>query len=185
MQSAPAADAGGAEFLRDPIHAAQPAIWSRALKSRRRSTRTSPGICSSPRPRHALLAAFTIAAALLGRRRGLARHRLDHGDPCGRGDRRCRCSAASCCCSSAGSIVPPIAPAVAFIAVAAGQSARDYAAERKLRRNIMRAFSQYLSPVHGRAAGRRSVAACTSAASARRCRSCSATCAASPRFRKR
>jgi adenylate cyclase len=43
--------------------------------------------------------------------------------------------------------VPPIAPAAAFIAVAAGQSARDYAAERRARRNIMRAFSQYLSPV--------------------------------------
>ena len=43
--------------------------------------------------------------------------------------------------------VPPIAPAVAFVAVAAAQSARDYAAERRLRRGIMRAFSQYLSPI--------------------------------------
>jgi len=43
--------------------------------------------------------------------------------------------------------IPPVAPALAFVAVAAAQSARDYAAERLLRRRITRAFSQYLSPV--------------------------------------
>ncbi|MGO4832464.1 CHASE2 domain-containing protein, partial [Rhizobiaceae sp. 2RAB30] len=43
--------------------------------------------------------------------------------------------------------VPPVTPALAFIAVAAGQGARDYAAERRMRRTITRAFSQYLSPV--------------------------------------
>ena len=41
------------------------AIWSRARKSRRRSTRTSPSICSSPQASPLLLAACTIAAALL------------------------------------------------------------------------------------------------------------------------
>ena len=50
-------------------------------------------------------------------------------------------------CSSARLYVPPIAPALAFVAVAAAQSAPDYAAERRLRRGITRAFSQYLSPV--------------------------------------
>jgi adenylate cyclase len=43
--------------------------------------------------------------------------------------------------------VPPVAPALAFVVVAAAQSARDYAAERRLRRSITRAFQQYLSPV--------------------------------------
>ncbi|MCV0395623.1 MAG: adenylate/guanylate cyclase domain-containing protein [Rhizobiaceae bacterium] len=41
----------------------------------------------------------------------------------------------------------PVGPALAFVLVAAGQGARDYAAERRLRRGITRAFSQYLSPV--------------------------------------
>jgi adenylate cyclase len=43
--------------------------------------------------------------------------------------------------------LPPVGPALAFILVAAGQGARDYAAERRQRREITRAFSQYLSPV--------------------------------------
>jgi adenylate cyclase len=43
--------------------------------------------------------------------------------------------------------LPPLSPAIAFVAVAAAQGARDYAAERRLRRTITRAFSQYLSPV--------------------------------------
>lgn len=42
--------------------------------------------------------------------------------------------------------VPPAAPAFAFAAVSLAQGARDYAAERRLRREITRAFSQYLSP---------------------------------------
>lgn len=41
----------------------------------------------------------------------------------------------------------PLTPSLAFIFVAAAQGARDYAAERRLRRSITRAFSQYLSPV--------------------------------------
>ncbi len=43
--------------------------------------------------------------------------------------------------------IPPIGPSVAFVAVAAAQGARDYAAEFRLRQGITRAFSQYLSPV--------------------------------------
>lgn len=43
--------------------------------------------------------------------------------------------------------VPPITPSLAFLTVAAAQGARDYAAERRLRRTITRAFSQYLAPV--------------------------------------
>jgi adenylate cyclase len=43
--------------------------------------------------------------------------------------------------------VPPVAPSLAFIAIAGAQSARDYAAERRLRLSITRAFAQYLSPV--------------------------------------
>jgi adenylate cyclase len=42
--------------------------------------------------------------------------------------------------------VPPLAPAFAFVMVAAGQGAIDFAAERRLRRGIVRAFSQYLAP---------------------------------------
>lgn len=43
--------------------------------------------------------------------------------------------------------VPPLAPALAFALVAASQAAWDYAAESRQRRDIVRAFSQYLSPV--------------------------------------
>lgn len=43
--------------------------------------------------------------------------------------------------------VPPITPSLAFLTVAAAQGGRDYAAERRLRRTITRAFSQYLAPV--------------------------------------
>ena len=47
MQSAPAADAGGADALR-PRSRCIPANWSPAPKSRRRSTTTSPSVCPSP-----------------------------------------------------------------------------------------------------------------------------------------
>ncbi|MBS3648960.1 adenylate/guanylate cyclase domain-containing protein [Pseudaminobacter sp. 19-2017] len=43
--------------------------------------------------------------------------------------------------------LPPLAPSLAFAAVAGIQSARDYADERRRRMRITRAFSQYLSPV--------------------------------------
>ncbi|MGJ7037897.1 adenylate cyclase [Shinella sp. BE166] len=42
--------------------------------------------------------------------------------------------------------VSPIGPTVALLLVAAGQTALDYAEERRRRREIVRAFSQYLSP---------------------------------------
>jgi len=42
--------------------------------------------------------------------------------------------------------VPPLGATVAFLLVAAGQTALDYAEERRQRREIVRAFSQYLSP---------------------------------------
>jgi adenylate cyclase len=42
--------------------------------------------------------------------------------------------------------VPPLAPVLAMGLVAASQAARDYAAERRMRQGITRAFSQYLSP---------------------------------------
>jgi adenylate cyclase len=42
--------------------------------------------------------------------------------------------------------VPPFAPALAFVLVIGSQGAWDFAAERRLRRGITRAFSQYLSP---------------------------------------
>lgn len=41
----------------------------------------------------------------------------------------------------------PLAPSLAFLLVAGAQGARDYAAERRLRLGITRAFSQYVSPV--------------------------------------
>lgn len=42
--------------------------------------------------------------------------------------------------------VSPIGPTIALLLVAAGQTALDYAEERRRRREIVRAFSQYLSP---------------------------------------
>jgi adenylate cyclase len=42
--------------------------------------------------------------------------------------------------------IPPLAPSLAFALTASAQGAMDFAAERRLRRGITRAFSQYLSP---------------------------------------
>lgn len=42
--------------------------------------------------------------------------------------------------------VSPMAPALAFIGIATGQAALDYAGERRSRRYVTRAFSQYLAP---------------------------------------
>lgn len=42
--------------------------------------------------------------------------------------------------------VPPIAPALAFVMTAAARGAMDYSVERRMRRELKRAFSQYLSP---------------------------------------
>ncbi|KQY40434.1 adenylate/guanylate cyclase domain-containing protein [Rhizobium sp. Root483D2] len=42
--------------------------------------------------------------------------------------------------------ISPIGPALAYFSVAAGQTALDYATERRSRRDITRAFSRYLSP---------------------------------------
>lgn len=46
-----------------------------------------------------------------------------------------------------GYFIAPVGPVLAFTVVAAAQGGRDYAAERRLRKLITRAFSQYLSPV--------------------------------------
>jgi adenylate cyclase len=43
--------------------------------------------------------------------------------------------------------LPPLSPVLVFAATAAAQGARDFAAERRMRRQITRAFSHYLSPV--------------------------------------
>jgi adenylate cyclase len=45
-----------------------------------------------------------------------------------------------------GIFVSPVAPALAFLGVSAAQSGLDYAKERKGRRQITQAFTQYLSP---------------------------------------
>lgn len=42
--------------------------------------------------------------------------------------------------------ISPLAPAAAYLVTAAGQTALDYVEERRNRRQIIRAFSQYLSP---------------------------------------
>lgn len=42
--------------------------------------------------------------------------------------------------------VSPVGPALSFLFVVSGQAALDYAAERRSRRDITRAFSRYLSP---------------------------------------
>src|SRR5690606_20772223 len=43
--------------------------------------------------------------------------------------------------------VPPTAPALALLLVTGSQSALDFARERRMRAGVVRAFSQYLSPV--------------------------------------
>jgi len=145
MQSAPAADAGGADSYATPFTLRSRHLVSGAeIQATIYENITKHLFITQASP--TLLAAFTIAAALLA---AAVVWR-------GTGWITAIFAVAAVVASLFGSFmllqfgrlyVPPVAPAVAFIAVAAGQSARDYAAERKLRRNIMRAFSQYLSPV--------------------------------------
>lgn len=42
--------------------------------------------------------------------------------------------------------ISPVGPVLSYLSVVAGQSVLDYAAERRSRRDIIRAFSRYLSP---------------------------------------
>lgn len=42
--------------------------------------------------------------------------------------------------------LPPLAPMAAFVAISSGQTLRDFAAERRLRSGLTRAFSHYLAP---------------------------------------
>jgi adenylate cyclase len=145
LQSAPTADAGGADSYATSFTLRSRHLVSGAeIQATIYENITKHLFISAASP--LLLAVCTVAAALLA---GAAVWR-------GTGWMTAVLAAAVIALSLAGSLlllqfgrlyVPPIAPAVAFVAVAAAQSGRDYAAERRLRRNITRAFSQYLSPV--------------------------------------
>lgn len=145
LQSAPMVDAGGADFyptsytLRSKRLVSGAEIQATVYENLTRGLLVYP---ASP----LTLAACTIAAALLA---GLAIWR-------GTGWLTAVLALSAILVAFGGSFlvlqfgrlyVPPIGPALAFVAVAGAQSARDYAAERRLRRSITRAFAQYLSPV--------------------------------------
>jgi adenylate cyclase len=145
LQSAPTVDAGGADFYATSFTLRSKRLVSGAEIQATVFDNITRGLfvySASP----FLLAACTIAAALLA---GLAIWR-------GTGWLTAVLALLAVVVAFGGSFlilqfgrlyVPPVAPALAFVAVAGAQSARDYAAERRLRRSITRAFAQYLSPV--------------------------------------
>ena len=158
-------------------------IWCRARKSRRRSTKTSPGSLLIAAASPWLLAACTLAAALLAaaaiwRGTGWLTAVLSALAIVA------SIAAASCSCISAGSTCrrsrrrSPSSRwrrhrARATMRPSGGCGAASCAPSRNICR---RSWSSGSPPT------RRS---CSSAANARRCRSCSATCAASPPFPRR
>ena len=145
MQSAPTTDAGGADAFATPQTLRTGRLVSGAEIHATVYDNLRAGLFVRPAATPLLLGAIALAALLAG----IAVRRAT-------GWRTvvaallavAACVAASWLTLRFGRLfVPPIAPAVAFAAVAAAQGARDYAAEFRLRQGITRAFSQYLSPV--------------------------------------
>lgn len=145
LQSAPTLDAGGADFYPTPYTLRSKRLVSGAeIQATVYENITKGLFVSAARP--VLLAACTILATLAA---ALAVWR-------GTSWLTAMLTLAALAVAVGGSFlllqfgrlyVPPVAPALAFVAVAGAQSARDYAAERRLRRGVTRAFAQYLSPV--------------------------------------
>lgn len=145
MQSAPSVEAAGVDARATPFTLRSGRLVSGAEIQATILDNLAAHLYVTPAPVLALLAA-SLGAALLA---GLLVWR-------GTGWRTLLWSALATVAAVAASwsllrfgrvYLPPAAPALAFSAVAAVQGGRDYAAERRLRRDIMRAFSQYLSPV--------------------------------------
>lgn len=145
MQSAPTTEAGGADAFATPQTLRTGRLVSGAEIHATIYDNLRAGLFVRPAATPMLLGAIALAALLAG----LAVRRAT-------GWRTVVAAAAAVAACVAASwlllrygrlFVPPIAPAVAFVAVAAAQGARDYAAEFRLRLGITRAFSQYLSPV--------------------------------------
>ncbi len=145
MQSAPTTEAGGADAFATPQTLRTGRLVSGAEIHATIYDNLRAGLFVRPAATPMLLGAIAFAALLAG----LAVRRAT-------GWRTVVAAIAAVAACIVGSwlllrygrlFVPPIAPAVAFVAVAAAQGARDYAAEFRLRQGITRAFSQYLSPV--------------------------------------
>jgi adenylate cyclase len=145
MQSAPAVDAGGADTYATSWTARTGRLVSGAEVQATIYDNLAAKLFVRPAPTAAGIAATALAVLLAG----LAVWRRT-------GWRTIAAAVFAIVAFGAGSFVllrfgriylPPLSPSLAFVAVAAAQGARDYAAERRLRQNITRAFSQYLSPV--------------------------------------
>ena len=145
MQSAPTTDAGGADAYATSWTARTGRLTSGAEIQATVHDNLAAGLFATPVPPAGGIAATALAglvAALVVWRRT--------------GWRTIAATILALAAFIAGSFLllrfgriymPPLSPALAFVTVAATQGARDYAAERRLRQDITRAFSQYLSPV--------------------------------------
>lgn len=145
MQAAPTTDAGGAEAFATPQTLRTGRLTSGAEIHATIFDNLRTGLFVRQAPAAALFATAILAALLAG----VSVRRAT-------GWRTIAIAAGTVACLLAASFlllrfgrvfVPPITPSLAFLTVAAAQGARDYAAERRLRRTITRAFSQYLAPV--------------------------------------
>lgn len=145
MQAAPAVDAGGADVFATSQTPRTGRLVAGAEVQATLYDNLGAGLFVAPASPLAAIGLVLAAAALAG----AAVWR-------GTGWRTCLWSAAALVLAGAGSFLllrfgrvyaAPLGPALAFLLVAGAQGGRDYAGERKLRRGITRAFSQYVSPV--------------------------------------
>lgn len=145
MQSAPSVDSGGADAYATPFTVRSRRLVSGAEIHGTIHANLSAGLAVAPAGRllggAALLVA--LAAAMFTVWRGTGWRTLVAAF----GAVAVAFAGGFALLHLAGVHVPPLAPSLAFVLVAASQGARDYAAERRMRRGITRAFSQYLSPV--------------------------------------
>ena len=146
LQSAPAADAGGADSYATSFTLRSRHLVSGAeIQATIYENITKHLFIAAASP--FLLARLHDRRGAACRRRGLARHRLEDGRAGRDGHRRCRSPAASCCCSSAGSTCRRSRRRSHSRRSRRRKARATMPPSGGCRRNITRAFSQYLSPV--------------------------------------
>lgn len=144
LQAAPTADEGGADAFTTPATVRSGALVAGAEIHATVAANLAAGDWVRPAPALARIAAICTGAALAGAllwRGGRARPVPSLGLGLALLPLACWLALRF------GRLwLPPLAPMAAFAVTAAGQTLRDFAAERRLRAGLTRAFSHYLAP---------------------------------------
>lgn len=143
LQAAPAADQGGPDAFATPATVRSGALVAGAEIHATIAANLRAGDWIRPAPGPARIAAICAAAALAALLMGRGRARAVLSLGLGLAVLPLACWLAL----RMGRLwLPPLAPLAAFAVTAAGQTLRDFAAERRLRAGLTRAFSHYLAP---------------------------------------